>query len=75
MYVPAIKRRGLPSGELRIIDIFPVQFCPTYPARLAVPTRISDTTLAYAAKYRSKARIPALVYLHWANYVCDTDLI
>ncbi|KAG8934588.1 hypothetical protein FRC02_009668 [Tulasnella sp. 418] len=43
-------------------------FCPTYPARLVVPSRISDTTLTYAAKYRSKARIPALVYLHWANY-------
>ncbi|KAL0946768.1 hypothetical protein HGRIS_012943 [Hohenbuehelia grisea] len=43
-------------------------FCSTYPARLVVPTRISDTTLQYAAKYRSKARIPALTYLHWANY-------
>ncbi|KAF8586562.1 phosphatases II [Ramaria rubella] len=43
-------------------------FCPTYPARLVVPTKISDTTLAYACKYRSRSRIPALVYLHWANY-------
>ncbi|KAJ7286081.1 protein-tyrosine phosphatase-like protein [Mycena rebaudengoi] len=43
-------------------------FCPTYPARLVVPTRISDTTLQYAAKYRSKCRIPVLAYLHWANY-------
>lgn len=34
---------------------------------MAVPTRISDATLQYAAKYRSKARIPALSYLHWAN--------
>ncbi|KDN48867.1 phosphatases II [Tilletiaria anomala UBC 951] len=42
-------------------------FCPTYPAQLVVPSRISDTTLNYAAKYRSKARIPALSYLHWAN--------
>ncbi|WVF66661.1 hypothetical protein IAT40_001402 [Kwoniella sp. CBS 6097] len=42
-------------------------FSPTYPAKLAVPTRISDSTLSYAAKYRSKARIPALTYLHWAN--------
>ncbi len=33
-----------------------------------VPSRISDSTLAYAAKYRSKARIPALSYLHWANF-------
>lgn len=37
---------------------------------MVVPTRISDTTLQYAVKYRSKGRIPALTYLHWANYVC-----
>ncbi|KAI0934675.1 hypothetical protein AcV5_006441 [Taiwanofungus camphoratus] len=43
-------------------------FSPTYPARLVVPTRISDTTLQYAAKYRSKCRIPVLTYLHWANF-------
>ncbi|KAF5358546.1 hypothetical protein D9756_001301 [Leucocoprinus leucothites] len=43
-------------------------FCPTYPAKIAVPTRISDTTLQYASKYRSKCRIPVLAYLHWANY-------
>ncbi|KAK0537993.1 phosphatidylinositol-3-phosphatase ymr1 [Tilletia horrida] len=43
-------------------------FSPTYPDQLVVPARISDQTLNYAAKYRSKARIPALTYLHWANY-------
>ncbi|KAF7311507.1 Protein phosphatase [Mycena kentingensis (nom. inval.)] len=43
-------------------------FSPTYPSRLVVPTRISDTTLQYASKYRSKCRIPALAYLHWANF-------
>ncbi|KAH9950277.1 phosphatases II [Amylocystis lapponica] len=43
-------------------------FSPTYPARLVVPTRISDTTLQYAVKYRSKGRLPVLTYLHWANY-------
>ncbi|KAF9447881.1 phosphatases II [Macrolepiota fuliginosa MF-IS2] len=43
-------------------------FCPTYPARLVVPSRISDTTLQYASKYRSKCRIPVLTYLHWANH-------
>ncbi|WWD22800.1 hypothetical protein CI109_107294 [Kwoniella shandongensis] len=42
-------------------------FSPTYPSKLVIPSRISDSTLAYAAKYRSKARIPALTYLHWAN--------
>lgn len=49
------------------------QLCPTYPARLVVPTKISDATLQYAAKYRSKARIPVLSYLHWANYVSYTS--
>ena len=43
------------------------QFCPTYPAELAVPAKISDVTLRYGAAYRSKARIPALVYLHRHN--------
>ncbi|KAH9009888.1 Myotubularin-like phosphatase domain-containing protein, partial [Lactarius pseudohatsudake] len=44
-------------------------FCPTYPSRLVVPTKISDSTLQYGAKYRSKCRVPALTYLHWANFV------
>ncbi|KAH8984042.1 phosphatases II [Lactarius akahatsu] len=43
-------------------------FCPTYPSRLVVPTKISDSTLQYGAKYRSKCRVPALTYLHWANF-------
>ncbi|KAK7693839.1 hypothetical protein QCA50_003411 [Cerrena zonata] len=43
-------------------------FSPTYPARMVVPTRISDATLQYAGKYRSKCRIPVLTYLHWSNY-------
>ncbi|CAE6476408.1 unnamed protein product [Rhizoctonia solani] len=47
-------------------------FCPTYPATLVVPARISDTTLSYAAKYRSKARIPSLSYLHWGNFATIT---
>ncbi|KAJ1822225.1 phosphatidylinositol-3-phosphatase ymr1 [Coemansia sp. RSA 2599] len=38
--------------------------CATYPPVLAVPTRISDTTLTYAAAYRSKRRLPVLSYLH-----------
>ncbi|KAJ2840844.1 phosphatidylinositol-3-phosphatase ymr1 [Coemansia sp. 'formosensis'] len=38
--------------------------CPTYPSTLVVPAKISDTTLTYAAKYRSKCRLPVLCYLH-----------
>ena len=44
-------------------------FCPTYPSKLVVPSRISDSVLSHAGKYRSKGRIPALTYLHWANHV------
>ncbi|KAF9514462.1 hypothetical protein BS47DRAFT_872004 [Hydnum rufescens UP504] len=43
-------------------------FCPTYPARLVVPAKISDAVLAHGGKFRSKSRIPALVYLHWNNH-------
>lgn len=43
------------------------QFCSTYPASLAVPARISDVTLRYGRTYRSKSRIPVLVYLHRHN--------
>ncbi|KAI8990306.1 protein-tyrosine phosphatase-like protein [Pilobolus umbonatus] len=42
-------------------------YSPTYPRTLIVPSKISDNVLNYAAKYRSKARIPALSYLHWHN--------
>ena len=42
-------------------------FSPTYPALLPVPSTISDNTLNYAAKYRSRARIPVLTYLHPVN--------
>jgi myotubularin-related protein 6/7/8 len=48
-------------------------FSPTYPSKLVVPSRIGDAVLQYAAKYRSKARIPALTYLHWANNVSSSD--
>ncbi|KAJ1963861.1 phosphatidylinositol-3-phosphatase ymr1 [Dipsacomyces acuminosporus] len=40
------------------------KLCPTYPPVLVVPSKISDTTLTYAARYRSKCRLPVLCYLH-----------
>ncbi|CAO3704043.1 unnamed protein product [Rhizopus stolonifer] len=43
------------------------KYSPTYPRTLVVPSKISDAVLTHAAKYRSKARIPALSYLHWYN--------
>lgn len=42
-------------------------FSPTYPDILVVPANISDITLNYAGKYRSRARIPVLSYLHPVN--------
>ncbi|EGF99418.1 uncharacterized protein MELLADRAFT_40285, partial [Melampsora larici-populina 98AG31] len=42
-------------------------FCSTYPQSLLVPAKISDTTLSYAVKYRSKGRLPIGTYVHWAN--------
>jgi myotubularin-related protein 6/7/8 len=48
-------------------------YSPTYPAKLVVPSRISDSVLTYAGKYRSKGRIPVLTYLHWANQVSILD--
>ncbi|KAL4911236.1 hypothetical protein BDW74DRAFT_142590 [Aspergillus multicolor] len=42
-------------------------FSPTYPALFAVPASISDNTLNYAGRYRSRYRIPVLTYLHPVN--------
>lgn len=44
-----------------------MQFSPTYPSLLPVPSSISDNTLNYAGRYRSRARIPVLTYLHPIN--------
>ncbi|KAM5441217.1 phosphatidylinositol-3-phosphatase ymr1 [Microsporum ferrugineum] len=43
------------------------KFSPTYPALLPVPANISDNTINYAGRYRSRARIPVLTYLHPVN--------
>lgn len=42
-------------------------FSPTYPALLVVPACISDNTLNYAGRYRSRARVPVLTYLNPIN--------
>ena len=44
-----------------------LQFSPTYPSLLVVPANISDNTLKFAGRYRSKVRLPALSYLHPVN--------
>lgn len=42
-------------------------FSPTYPAVLAIPATVSDNVLNYGGKYRSKARVPVLSYIHRLN--------
>ncbi|EXJ81233.1 hypothetical protein A1O3_07523 [Capronia epimyces CBS 606.96] len=43
------------------------QLSDTYPALLAVPASISDNTLNYASRFRSRERLPVLTYLHPVN--------
>lgn len=40
------------------------KFCPSYPHEFVVPSSISDSVLKHAGKFRSKQRIPAVVYKH-----------
>ncbi|CAI5757030.1 unnamed protein product [Candida verbasci] len=40
------------------------KFCPSYPKILIIPSSISDNVLKHAGKFRSKQRIPAVVYKH-----------
>lgn len=44
-----------------------VQYSPTYPAVIVVPSSVSDNVLKHGGSYRSKVRIPALSYLHPVN--------
>lgn len=44
-----------------------LEYSPTYPGLLVVPSTISDNVLRYGGSYRSKTRIPALTYLHSVN--------
>ncbi|KAH6594390.1 hypothetical protein BASA50_006637 [Batrachochytrium salamandrivorans] len=48
------------------------EYSSTYPAALAVPSRISDNVLKHIGKFRSKGRIPALSYIHRTNRVSIT---
>ncbi|GMM38427.1 phosphatidylinositol-3-phosphatase [Saccharomycopsis crataegensis] len=43
------------------------QFCETYSKDIIVPKSISDSVLKYAAKFRSKNRIPSLTYYFKKN--------
>lgn len=60
--------RGTEHNTWRLTSINQnFSFCSTYPSLLLIPSKISDTTLSYAVKYRSKGRLPIGTYVHWAN--------
>ncbi|OBA23915.1 phosphatases II [Metschnikowia bicuspidata var. bicuspidata NRRL YB-4993] len=40
------------------------RFCPSYPEMFVVPSSISDSVIQHAGKFRSKQRVPAVVYKH-----------
>lgn len=53
------------NGKWRMSDINEgYHFCPSYPKRFIVPSSISDSVLKHAGKFRSKQRIPTVVYKH-----------
>lgn len=53
------------NGKWRLSDINRgYNFCPSYPETFVVPKSISDSVLKHAGKFRSKQRIPVVVYKH-----------
>lgn len=69
--VAEYKRQGLiqdgdPYWRLsKVNEDYKLSF--SYPNHLIVPANISDNVLKHAAKFRSKLRIPAVVYKHRLN--------
>lgn len=67
--VASVKRgiRALPAhalGPWRVYDNASFSLCPTYPARVVVPSTCEDALITAAAAFRSKGRLPALTWLH-----------
>lgn len=57
------ERMGALTSEWRLTEANQeFRLCQTYPQTLAVPKTISDNVLLYAAKFRSKHRLPVLSY-------------
>lgn len=53
------------NGKWRVSNINKgYNFCPSYPESFVVPLSISESVLKHAGKFRSKQRIPAVVYKH-----------
>ena len=45
------------------------QVCPSYPASVVVPAKMSDDTLKASAQFRQSGRFPVLSYYHKRNGV------
>ncbi|KTW31487.1 hypothetical protein T552_00130 [Pneumocystis carinii B80] len=59
---------GIRTKEWRITNVNKnYTLCSTYPSVLVVPSKISDSVIRYASKFRSKGRFPALTYIHSSN--------
>lgn len=62
------ERQGLENEYWRATEVnADYKFCPSYPKVLIVPSSISDNVVKHAGKFRSKQRIPAVVYRHRGN--------
>jgi len=57
------RRLGLPNSTLRLSEAnMEYKLCSTYPREFVVPSSISDEDLESIAKFRSRGRIPVLVW-------------
>ena len=63
--VQEFKRQGVPNESWRLTSINKnYELADTYPKILAVPKAMSDDDLKEVAKFRSRARIPVLSWMH-----------
>ena len=61
---------GVPNHDWKIEDSNSnFDICDTYPSIFYVPTLVTKPMLIGSSKFRSRARLPVLSYLHW-NKVC-----
>ena len=65
-----LRQRHPVTGEalFRVSDINKdFSYSPTYPSVLAFPSRATDAHMAIVAGFRSKARVPAITWMHPGN--------
>ncbi len=61
------RRLGLPNNDFRLTEVNKTfEMCSTYPALLCVPNvkGLTDQDLMAVGAFRSRARIPALCWIH-----------